>query len=285
MSIFHELQEDYRYYRHRNPQYRLLFLLGDLAGLLVKLALFAGFLYLCWYIINRNPLPPPQTGLNAAAVTSEAASETTSPALTSGRIALLEKIASEGSATASGLIGSVSPGGDRSYTVADQPVPAVPGKVARRADSFGDQITQPVVQVESGIALNSGYIEVDEIPTVFIETGDTTEDIFIPPAPAESGRWVRNQSPSDYTVQLALTVNVDFLLAFSKRLPSEHIAAIYPERRTDKGDFQYSLSLGSFTDLQSAEKVLSSLSKNLKRYDAHTRKFGEIQKNLDALIR
>jgi len=270
MGFIHELGEEYRYFRSRNPRLRWLFLLGDLAGLLVKLALFAGFMYLLWYVVNRNPVQGQGETIDAAPVASI-------PELTAERVALLEKIASRGAVAASGLLGSVEP---ESVTAASANITSGISEVV------SSQSAEPVVQVESrpGIAATLGYIEVDEIPTVFSAAGETEERFFQPTAPTESLDWVLNQSAEDYTLQLAVTVNVSFLSGFSRRLPKEHITAIYPERRNTNNNVQYSLSLGRFPDLQSAQDALASMPNSLKRYGAHARKFDDIQKNLRALF-
>jgi len=263
MSNIHEWREDYRHYRSEHPQFRWLFLLGDLLGLLVKLALFAGFAYMCWYLLSRNPAPEQQVVLSA-----QPKPTVTAPELTAGRIALLEKIASQGNSTASGLVGSVE---------------------FSSSDLSASTEGAPVVQVESrsGIAARSGYVEVDEIPTVYLSPSEAEpeDNFFQPPSPTESSAWVRRQKAGDYTIQLALTVNVEFLVEFAKLLPPAHVAAIYPERRLSKKHLQYSLSLGSFPSLESSEKMLSSLPNNLKRYGAHSRVFDDIHKNLDLFVR
>jgi len=300
MSIIHELREDYRYYRSENPQFRLLFLLGDLLGLLFRLALFAAFVYLCWYIVSRNPVPEQQPAADLPTPTPTPMA--TTPELTAGRIALLEKIASQGSTTASGLVGSVesspadltAPGtedrviedraieGEAETGLTTTPESEVPALIENQSDL-------PLVQVESqtGFAARSGYVEVDEIPTVYLTPtdGEPAGDFFRPAAPIESSGWLRKQIAEYYTIQLALTVNVDFLVEFAELMPAEHVAAIYPEKRISDNNLQYSLSLGSFPDLQEAEEALSSLPNNFKRYGAHARLFGDIQKNLDILAR
>lgn len=277
MGFIHELGEEYRYFRSRNPRLRWLFLLGDLAGLLVKLALFAGFMYLLWYVVNRNPVQGQGETIDAAPVASIPELTADIPELTAERVALLEKIASRGAVAASGLLGSVE---SESVTAASANITSGISEVV------SSQSAEPVVQVESrpGIAATLGYIEVDEIPTVFSAAGETEERFFQPTAPTESLDWVLNQSAEDYTLQLAVTVNVSFLSGFSRRLPKEHITAIYPERRNTNNNVQYSLSLGRFPDLQSAQDALASMPNSLKRYGAHARKFDDIQKNLRALF-
>ena len=89
MGFIHELGEEYRYFRSRNPRLRWLFLLGDLAGLLVKLALFAGFMYLLWYVVNRNPVQGQGETIDAAPVASIPELTADIPELTAERVACL----------------------------------------------------------------------------------------------------------------------------------------------------------------------------------------------------
>ncbi len=271
MGAIHELGEEYRCFRLEHPRLGLLFLLGDLLGLLFKLGLCLGFLYLCWYITNRNPVLENQT----AATVSSGPTAVDTAELTTERIALLEKIAAQSAATAVDL--PASAGSSAQSLKASL--------VIGRAVSTGS--AERIVQVQSlpADAAPPGYTEVDEIPTVYSAHVDTEVSFLKPPAPTESSDWVLEQSADNYTVQVALTVNFDFLVEYTARLPGEYAAAIYPERRNDKSNLQYSLILGSFPSLQTAEEVLSSLPKNIKRYGAHTRKLEDIQKNIGGFFK
>jgi len=109
MANIHELREDYRHYRMQNPQYRLLFLLGDLLSVLAKLAALAFIVYALWYLLGRSEVP---AGSKVIAEVPTASRNTTiaaqtndvqntrntakrTPALTRERIELLKKIAGE----------------------------------------------------------------------------------------------------------------------------------------------------------------------------------------------
>jgi len=181
MGAIHELLDDYRHYRQAHPEYRLLFLLGDLASLVLKLAVFAGFLYLCWYLVSRNPQVVESPVMQGKASTSQKAEA--APELTAERIALLEGIA--GSNAVPGSVGSVSANSgsmvnvqptnaEKSATVISKAfVPASfdQSPVQAPANStVPPQIVRPAteVQVESrpGRAIRSGYTEIDDIPTV-----------------------------------------------------------------------------------------------------------------------
>ena len=267
MSFIHDVLDDYRHFRTDHPELRWLFLIGDLLNALVKLAVFAGFFYVCWYVISRNP---PQDAVTAEATRSEPRAE--APELSSGRIAVLEEIASQDRSTGSGLVGSVE------TSPAELAEPSAVGQV------ISLQSAEPVVQVESQPDTTANYVEVDEIPTVFSTPTETVDKYFNPLAPIENVNWVLDQSSERYTVQLAMTVNTSFLVQFTSRTPEEHVAAIYPERRIGDDKIQYSLALGSFPDLKSAEDALSSLPDSLKRYGAHSRKFDDIQRTISPFV-
>lgn len=270
MGAVHELREEYRYFKGTHPRYRWLFLVVDFASLLIKLSLFFGFVALCWYILNRGPAPL-TTGQNASEQTTDEASQK----LTDERIALLREIASPDSALA---------GENLSATTVEPP---------------GGPVQVASISADSTTVL----VETDEIPTVYIDpsieyggdlsgadisAGDLNasfaENIFQPEG-TESGKWILSQNAEDYTIQLALTVNVEFLVEFARKLPTEYVAAIYPERLNSNGDIQYSLSLGSFPSNRSAEAVLTGLPNELKRYGAHTRTFQEVQTNTSGFLR
>lgn len=304
MGAIHELFDDYRHYRQAHPEYRLLFLLGDLVTLLLKLAVFAGFLYLCWYLVSRNPQGAEALVPQSKNPVSQKAEAT--PELTDERIALLEGIASGNPAPE--LIGSVvasngakketsAPVISKAFVQASFDESSVSSPIQAPAQTLMSLQTVPttVVQVESrpGRAVRSGYTEIDDIPTVVavIEKPVASESkrgfkdkIFVPPENIEDGSWVFDQNAADYTLQLALTVNVDFLVRFAEKLPSEHVAAIYPERLNRNQGIQYSLILGSFPNRRSAEQLLASLPAALKRYGAHARGFDEAQQNAKSFL-
>jgi len=230
MSAIHELREDYRHFRVEHPRLRGLFLLGDLVGLLIKLALFAGFLFLCWYIVSRGPTDGPAATATVPEPVAQQSLETAqdpSQELTDERVAL-------------GLIGSAAPatGGNQADRQADQSQ-----ELTLRA--FGP------VQVESFADNNAlaGYEVSDDIPTAALDNRETgqpsagievsggfSDEIFEPAGDVENGLWVLGQDNGDFTMQLALTVNVEFLVDYAGKLPVEHVASIFPERRNRQGD-------------------------------------------------
>ncbi len=308
MGAIHELREDFRRYRHYHPEYRWMFLLLDLVTVLFKLALFAGFVYACYYIINRGELPfqsalkNPPVAINTPDVSKDSERE-----LTGERIALLKSIAAkEASKEASTdktipkpvvitptleskpavdtrkveLIGSAE---ESSITV--QPVTALleatpVSFVEPTSQGFGykyprnlDQpipiatTTPTVVQVASAAAQPATTYDAIEYQYTEVDQADGIQ-----------GRdWVLSQFPGYYTVQVALTVNRPFLLKFAKKIPSDYVSAIYPERVNNKGSVQYSLSVGEFADKQSAVEFLEALPSETRRYGAHIRTFKEIQ--------
>ena len=359
MGAIHELREDYRHYRFRHPEFRILFLLADLVGLLVKLVLFGGFLFGCWYVVSRNPVQSNLVRSEASVpavktVQLESAPAQTSPTLTEERVALLREIANnKRPSVPSELVGRASTNGpgqtdprDLNVTTASSsssPLAptnasasdktlslasaaddaaaddAAPNIIAAEIDSsfrtasISRQSVQPVVQLESftsarasgGAAARLGYIETDEIPDIpyvepvnsFRNSSDASTrsgsdelsaaayDLYVPTGNVKNGTWLLAQDSNEYTVQVALTVNVNFLASFATKLPSDRIAAIYPEKVNSKGNLQYSLSVGIFPNRRSAQAFLSSLPADLKRYGAHSRRFDEAQANVAAFLK
>ncbi len=284
MSAIHELREDFRRYRFYHPQYRLLFWLLDILMFVFQLALFGGFLALCWYIMSRNPASPsrPLAAVSAPAIAVE---EVVTPELTDERIALLKSIAEEGLESTSG--GALNSSGELlgSYTTAsglnDSKVLDSSATANLNASTIvtvaARELPGPTpVQVESAAAIPVTPLEVvpqDQVPA--------SDENFTDAQDGQLGTdWVLTQTPEYYTVQLALTVNRPFLVQFAKDLPSEFTTAIYPERVNSKGGTQYSLSVGNFPDKAGAEKLLAGLSTYNRRFGAHLRTFGEIQQNV-----
>ncbi len=294
MGAIHELREEYRFYQVKHPEYRWLFLIVDLASLLLKLALFSGLLFLCWYLISRGP----ESGFSdlsgatkAPAVNSTLqAAESSSPELTDERIALLRQIAGKDSLTAAVEAAAT----DKVVTTDTVSSEALLGLAVSNSkeDIFiasADGLP-PLVRVETleDTTVTPRYIETDDIPTVYTapsatETIEFADNVYVP-ADARNGKWVLRQDAGDYTMQLALTANVEFLDYFARGLPEEYTAAIYPERQTTSGQIQYSLSAGSFSTKREAEAALATLSEQLKRYGAHVRAFKEIHDNTSEFL-
>lgn len=268
MSIIHELREDYRLFRIEHPGYRLLFLLGDIGIFLLKLALFCGFMVLCWYLMSRSPDIETSDRTAGNALAAVETTESRTPELTAERLALLRQIADQedSSSSAGVLIGQAD--------VEDQSDDAA-ADVLKLA-SF-DQPNEAVVQVEARRASDNSTVSKSA-------AAKFTDDVYIA-ANSENGSWILNQNPSAYTLQLALTTNVEFLVDFARQLQPKFVTVIYPERRNSQGNIQYSLSAGSFSAKAPAEAALSSLSAQVKRYGAHVRPFDEIQGNTSRFLK
>lgn len=300
MGAIHELREEYRFYQVQHPEYRWLFLIVDVASLLLKLAFFGGLLFLCWYIVSRGPEAGTfnTSGVRKADPVVQTA-EPVAPALTDERIALLRQIAGQGAGDGSvkrneatsgdALIGLVAPsslpGSGREIQIPAADIPDSSVKMAY----VDDQSHQTVVKVETGEGTaTSTYIE-DDIPTVYDTPFDTHENAFADnvyiPADTKNGNWVLSQDAEDFTLQLALTSNVEFLVDFARRLPAEYPAAIYPEKQNKHGKIQYSLSAGSFPSKPQAAAALATFPKLLKRYGAHVRSFDDIHSNTSEFLR
>jgi len=260
MGAIHELRADYRHYRNDNPQYRVLFILLDIVVVLVKVALFAGFMLACWSLINRGSVPPGAT-LGGGETTP-----VTAPDLTEERVALLKQIAG-------------------------QPADNEPNVSAlvRTSISAGSEIVYRGSYIESEVTSSPvvGSVATEQPATTVVQVAavSSSNDISVPVVLAEPGsyqgpNWVFAQAPADYTVQIAMTANRPFLESFAAKLPASQDSAIYPERKTADGEVQYSLSIGNFPDRSSAETFLASLDQVHRRYGAHLRPFNEIQSNL-----
>lgn len=284
MSAIHELREDYRRYRFYHPQYRLLFWLLDVLMFLVKLALFGGFLFLCWYIMSRNPASASRP-VAAVSVPAIAVEEVVAPALTDERIALLKSIAERSvPESADAVESSVELLGSFSQAPSSNNSDVVDSSNLSTSDfvtAASSEVPVPtVVQVESiapavtyGEAVPQDSVVPDYPVLAAYNEVEASNDV-------EGRDWVLVQTPDYYTVQLALTVNRPFLVEFAKKLPAEYTAAIYPERVNSKGGIQYSLSVGNFQDKAGAEQLLAGLSTYNRRFGAHLRTFGEIQQNV-----
>lgn len=302
MGAIHELREEYRYYRAENPGYRWLFLLLDLVVLLIKLAAFGGFLFLCWYLVSRSPNAEQAGLLGSKAPAADEAVREQVPAISDERLARLREIAgqevSPEDAKEPALVGNVTAAPESVTT--NQPVT---GNTTAISIGINQSLSNSAVVVASSeaqpapVALDTAVVVAPStLPEVQVESvavgepgivrsEDTfTDNIYIP-SDTENGTWVLNQSSGDHTIQLALTVNVEFLENFARKLPPELTAAIYPERINGSGNIQYSLSLGSFPSKRSAEIALAELDENLKRYGAHTRTFDELHSNLANFVR
>lgn len=292
MGAIHELREEYRFFKSQNPQFRWLFLLLELTSLLIKLALFGGFLFFCWYLISRSPYAE-QTDLLGKRDTTRPVDEVVAgsvPKLSEERLARLREIAGRDGDSPQGadaLVGKVADQADKDLRLSEDST----NKSAKNSGTFtvatfDNPTATPEVKVASVAASDTARpvarSQVDS--QVNSEAGPVfTENVYIP-EDIESGSWVLKQNSGDHTIQLALTVNVEFLVDFAGKLPGEYTAAIYPERVNDSGKIQYSLSLGSFPSWRSAEAALADLDENLKRYGAHTRVFGEAQNNISGFV-
>lgn len=286
MRIAHELREEYRIYRIENPRLRLLFLLGDISILLIKLALFCGFIFLCWYILSRSPYSEKIARAPGNVLAATEASETDTPELTAERIALLRQIADQevsSGVPVGGLIGKA--------TVEDQAEADITLDEGFILASSDNQSIKTLVQVETVVDTVEYSLNQENLPT---ESGNPavaestvsqfSDEVFVP-VNAENGSWILNQNPAEYTLQLALTSNVQFLVDFARQLPDEYTTAIYPERRTGRGTIQYSLSAGNFSAKRSGLAALESLSEQTKRFGAHVRRFDEIQANTSRFLK
>ena len=276
MGAIHELRAEYRHFRLDNPHFRWVFMLAEFSFLMLKLALFAGFLYGCWYLVSGGASPV-STG-TVVEVQSRAAEPIPVPELTAERIALLESIAGRKPIGSSGANEVVPDSTDDSDKTGIEINSAV--LVATSLESAGILLSDSPDQSSVLIPSSSSSSELE----------DSLSDSIVPLPLVEqhsgNGRdWILEQPPGNYTVQIAMTANRPFLESFAKQLPDSLETAIYPERRTNSGVIQYSLSLGNFNSLFSARNALSSLSQTHKRYGAHLRRFDDIQNTVSNFMR
>lgn len=292
MSAIHELRDDFRHYRNEHSEYRLVFVLLDVVILALKMALFAGFVLLCWYLMGRGT---PESGyipanLEANVVVEPAEEVQPEPELTEERIALLNDIAGRpaeksGEAATVGdvsLAGSVTPAVNAGTDPSDVARPVVVAQ-SSNSNAANDTFVTKTLEDQSipkVIENSAGKIVTETSPARVVNVESSAGQ-------SESGvqgaEWVFSQAPENFTVQIALTVNRPFLIRFVDQLPPEYASAVYPARMNDKGGLQYSLSFGSFADEAQAKVALAQLSEANKRYGAHIKQFDEIQQNVSGL--
>ncbi len=299
MGAIHVLREEYRYYRAAHPEFRWLFLIIDLASLAIKLALFAGFLLLCWYIVSRSPDEHSLWRFGSAAdadttIESQVAEDSV-PELTEERLAVLRKIAGfdePAEQTDDVIAVQETVGRAAGAQVGAEPTGGTELIGLANAESVDQALTTPLqtaaLQSEPSVrsqALTNTAGTANSSQATEEPVGSAFVDGIYTPLNAEDGLWVLDQNAASYTLQIALTANVAFLDDFARLVPRDHIAAVYPERRVADGGIQYSLSAGSFASKAEAEAALASLPANIKRYGAHSRIFDEPQSNISRFLR
>jgi len=262
MGAIHELKADYRHYRQDNPQYRVLFVLLDILAVLVKVALFAGFMAACWSLINRGSVPP-----GATLSGNQTAPQVIAPDLTEERVALLKQIA-----------GQPADNEPNVSALVRTSVSATESEIVYRGSYVTSEVSpSPVV---GSVATEQPATTVVQVAAVSSSDNFSAPLVLVEPGVYQDHNWVLARSPANYTVQIAMTANRPFLVSFAAKLPTNLESAIYPERRTADGEIQYSLSIGDFPDRSSAESFLATLDQVHRRYGAHLRPFNEIQSNL-----
>ena len=92
--------------------------------------------------------------------------------------------------------------------------------------------------------------------------------------------WVREQDPKFYTLQLARSDELDWLLNIAKKQPMLKDTAYYTE--IIEGKKWYYLVYGSFKNQESANNEIENLPKALKRWSPWVRRFSQVQSKMAA---
>jgi hypothetical protein len=87
--------------------------------------------------------------------------------------------------------------------------------------------------------------------------------------------WVKEQKPANYTLQLARSDKLDWLLNIAKKQPMLKDTAYYTS--VIDGKKWYYLIYGNFENQQSASDEIEKLPKALKKWSPWVRKFSEVQ--------
>ncbi len=88
-------------------------------------------------------------------------------------------------------------------------------------------------------------------------------------------RWIRQQSPSHYTLQLASSKNVSLIEKYISANNLEGRAGYYKSRRG--GEDWYALVYGSYASLATAKAAIASLPASLRKWSPWVRKYADIQ--------
>jgi hypothetical protein len=92
--------------------------------------------------------------------------------------------------------------------------------------------------------------------------------------------WVSEQNPDFYTLQLARSDELDWLLNFAKKQPMLKNTAYFTEEKDGKK--WYYLIYGNFKNRQSATNEINNLPKSLKKWSPWVRRFSELQTKMNA---
>lgn len=92
--------------------------------------------------------------------------------------------------------------------------------------------------------------------------------------------WVKEQNPANYTLQLARSDKLDWLLGIAKKQPMLKDTAYYTV--SVDGKKWYYLIYGNFENQKSASAEIDKLPKALKKWSPWVRKFSDIQSKIQA---
>ncbi|WP_455366573.1 SPOR domain-containing protein [Kaarinaea lacus] len=90
--------------------------------------------------------------------------------------------------------------------------------------------------------------------------------------------WVKEQNPKNFTLQLARSDKLDWLLDIAKKQPMLKDTAYYTS--TIDGKTWYYLIYGNFDDQQSASAEIDKLPKALKKWSPWVRRFSDVQSKI-----
>ena len=90
--------------------------------------------------------------------------------------------------------------------------------------------------------------------------------------------WVKEQNPKNFTLQLARSDELNWLLDIAKKQPMLKDTAYYTS--TIDGKKWYYLIYGNFDNQQSASAEIDKLPKALKKWSPWVRKFSDVQSNI-----
>lgn len=94
-------------------------------------------------------------------------------------------------------------------------------------------------------------------------------------ATQDAQMWIRHQSPSHYTLQLASSKNVSLIEKYISDNNLEGRAGYYKSRRG--GENWYALVYGSYASLAIAKAAIASLPAGLRKWSPWVRKYADIQ--------
>ncbi|WP_455221261.1 SPOR domain-containing protein [Kaarinaea lacus] len=92
--------------------------------------------------------------------------------------------------------------------------------------------------------------------------------------------WVKEQNPANYTLQLARSDKLDWLLEIAKKQPMLKDTAYYTS--LIDGKKWYYLIYGNFENQKSASAEIDKLPKALKKWSPWVRKFSDVQSKIQA---